>query len=80
VKHDGAYPYLFDIGVIALAHTCTGFNLCPTVKGPKRVFVDEMAKKRDVPTAEEVATAVDGDVVTAQRALRAVKFNDDKDE
>jgi len=39
-----------------------------------------MAKKRNVPTAEEVATAVDGDVATAQRALRAVKFNDDTDE
>jgi hypothetical protein len=39
-----------------------------------------MAKKRNVPTAEKVATAVDGDVATAQRALRAVKFNDDTDE
>ncbi|ERG90736.1 MAG: hypothetical protein J07HQW1_00763 [Haloquadratum walsbyi J07HQW1] len=39
-----------------------------------------MAEKRDIPTAEKVATAVDDDVVTAQRALRAVKFNDDADE
>jgi hypothetical protein len=39
-----------------------------------------MAKKRNVPTAEKVAATVDGDVVTAQRALRAVKFNDDTDE
>ena len=39
-----------------------------------------MAKRRDVPTAEEVATTVDGDVLTAQRALCAVKFNDDTDE
>lgn len=61
-------------------HTYSGFSLCPTVKSPQRVFANEMAKKRDVPTAEKVATAVDGDVVTAQRALRAVKFNDDADE
>ena len=76
---DGAGPYLFDGDVIALAQIYSGFNLCPTVKSPQRVFVNEMAKKRDVPTAEEVATAVNGDVVTAERALRAVKFNDDTD-
>ena len=69
-----------DGGVIALADTYSGLCLCPSVKSPQRVFPNEMAKKRDVPTAEEVATAVDGDVATAQRALRAVTFNDDTDE
>lgn len=40
----------------------------------------EMAKKREVPTAEKVATAANGDEGTARRALRAIVFNDDTDE
>ncbi len=39
-----------------------------------------MPVRRDAPTAEEVAAAVDGDVETTQRALRAVKFTDETDE
>lgn len=35
---------------------------------------------RKAPTAEEVAEVANGDVETAERALRAVRFDDDPDE
>lgn len=39
-----------------------------------------MTQKRDVPTAEQVADAAGGDVETAQRALLAIRFDDESDE
>lgn len=39
-----------------------------------------MGRKRDAPTAEQVAAASGADVETAERALSAVRFDDDTDE
>ncbi len=36
-----------------------------------------MKQSKDIPTAEEVASAAGGDVDTAEDALRAVQFKDE---
>lgn len=39
-----------------------------------------MVRKRDAPTAEEVAEASGDDAETARRALAAIRINDGSDE